>query len=131
MGSSRDVVTRWEEIPDEFVREGVRRRAFGTDNVMLVLNECSPGMDTNPHVHDFDQIALILQGHATYYIEDEGHEMGPGSVMLIPAGKYHHIVPKGEETVLNLDVFGPARDDLRHLYRWMSAGGGGEEGGEG
>ena len=28
----------WDEIPDEPVRPGIRRRAFGTDDVMLVLN---------------------------------------------------------------------------------------------
>jgi quercetin dioxygenase-like cupin family protein len=109
----------WDDIPDEFVREGIRRRGFGTDDCLLVMNECSPGMDRRPHVHEFDQIAMILAGRANYYVDGERSEMGPGSVLLIPAGKEHYIEPVGEEVVKNIDVFAPCRDDLRHLLGWM------------
>jgi quercetin dioxygenase-like cupin family protein len=110
---------RWEEIPDEPVRPGVRRRGFGTEGVLLVLNECEPGMDVRPHSHDFDQVAMITKGRAIYHIGDEPNEVGPGSVMLIPAGVEHYIEPVGEQTVENIDVFAPARDDYLHLIEWM------------
>lgn len=113
---------RWEEIPDEAVRPGVRRRGFGTDQCLLVMNECEPGMDLRPHVHDFDQIAMIVSGHANYYVEEEKNEMGPGSVLLIPAGKEHYIEPVGDEVVKNIDVFAPIRSDLAHLLDWMRSG---------
>jgi len=110
---------RWEDIPDEAVRPGVRRRGFGTPNCLLVMNECTPGMDVRPHVHDFDQIAMIVRGRAIYHVGDEPNEMGPGSIVLIPAGVEHHIEPVGDEVVQNIDVFTPCRDDLRHLLAWM------------
>jgi len=126
---------RWEEIPDEFVREGVRRRGFGTSACLLVMNECEPGMDVRSHVHDdFDQIAMILRGRAIYHVGDVDNEMGPGSIVLIPAGVPHSIEPVGEETVQNIDVFAPCREDLAHLLTWMQAGaatGGDVESGEG
>ena len=109
----------WDEIPDEPVRPGVRRRGFGTDRVLLVMNECEPGMDLRPHVHDFDQIAMIVSGRANYQVGDEPNEMGPGSIVLIPAGVEHYIEPIGDEVVQNIDVFAPARDDLIHLLEWM------------
>jgi hypothetical protein len=34
----------WDEIPDEPVRPGVHRRGFGTNDVMLVRNNCEPGV---------------------------------------------------------------------------------------
>jgi quercetin dioxygenase-like cupin family protein len=110
---------RWEDIPDEFVRPGVRRRGFGTLECLLVMNECEPGMDLRPHVHDFDQIALILQGRANYHVDGEKNEMGAGSILLIPAGKEHYIEPVGDEVVKNIDVFAPCREDLAHLLNWM------------
>ncbi len=110
---------RWDEIPDEPVRPGVRRRGFRTKDVLLVLNECEPGMDLRPHSHDFDQIAMITKGRAVYHVGDEPNEVGPGSVMLIPAGVEHYIEPVGEQTVENIDVFAPARDDYLHLIEWM------------
>ncbi|HZP96440.1 MAG TPA: cupin domain-containing protein [Candidatus Limnocylindria bacterium] len=114
------IATRWEDIPDELVRDGVRRRGFGNDGVLLVMNELTPGMTVFPHVHeDFDQIATIVSGTAIYYVNGVGHEVGPGSLILIPAGQPHYIEPTGTEKVLNLDVFGPARKDLIHLLDWM------------
>lgn len=109
----------WDEIPDEPVRPGVRRRGFGTADVMLVRNDCEPGMDVRPHRHEFDQIAMIAKGRAIYHIGEERNEVGPGSIMLIPAGIEHYIEPLGAETVENIDVFAPARDDYLHLLAWM------------
>jgi mannose-6-phosphate isomerase-like protein (cupin superfamily) len=118
----RAVATKWEDIPDEFARDGVRRRAFGNDGALLVMNELTPGMKTFPHVHeDFDQIATIVSGTATYYVNGVANPVGPGSLILIPAGQPHYIEPTGAEKVLNLDVFGPARKDLIHLLDWMKS----------
>lgn len=116
----RPVASSWAEIPSEDVRRGVRRRVFGTPGVMLVLNEIEPSMDVAPHVHeDFDQVALILSGRARYHVGDVAHEVGPGSVLLIPAGVPHYIEPAGEELIENLDVFAPPRTDFAHLVSWM------------
>jgi mannose-6-phosphate isomerase-like protein (cupin superfamily) len=105
----------WDDVPDEAVRPGVRRRGFGTDRVLLVMNECEP----RPHVHDFDQIAMIVSGHANYPVGEERNSMGPGSVVLIPAGVEHYIEPVGVETVQNIDIFAPARGDMIHLLDWV------------
>jgi len=114
------VATKWDDIPDEFVRDGVRRRGFGNDGALLVMNELTPGMKVFPHVHeDFDQIATIVSGTAIYYVNGVGYPVEPGSLILIPAGQPHYIEPTGTEKVLNLDVFGPARKDLLHLLDWM------------
>jgi quercetin dioxygenase-like cupin family protein len=118
----RAIATKWEDIPDEFVRDGVRRRGFGNNGALLVLNELTPGMKVFPHVHeDFDQIATIISGTAVYTVNGVAHEVGPGSLILIPAGQPHFIQPTGTEKVLNLDVFGPARKDLIHLLDWMKS----------
>ena len=115
----RGIAVDWSEVPSEPVRPGVRRRGFGTRDMLLVMNECEPGMDLRPHSHEFDQVALITKGRAIYHIGETPNEVGPGSVMLIPAGVEHYIEPLGEETVENIDVFAPARDDYLHLLEWM------------
>lgn len=118
------IATTWENIPSEDVRRGVTRRAFGTKDVILVLNQIEPEMDPAPHVHEgFDQIALIVSGQAVYHIAEQDHEVGPGSVMLIPAGQRHWIEPRGDDPVENLDVFAPARADFLHLLEWMEEAG--------
>lgn len=119
------IATRWSQIPSEEARPGVRRCALGNDDVMLVMNECEPGMELRPHAHEFDQIALIVEGTARYHVAGVAHDVGPGSVLLVPAGAEHHIEPLGTETVRNIDVFAPAREDYRHLLAWMTDTGAG------
>lgn len=109
----------WDSIPSEVVRPGVKRRAFGSRDVLLVMNDCEPGMDLKPHSHPFDQIALIVEGRAIYHVGDVANEMSAGSVVFVPAGVEHYIEPLGDEVVKNLDVFAPAREDYLHLLEWM------------
>lgn len=127
VGISPAIVANWDEIPGEDVRPGVRRRAFGTSDVILVLNDIESQMEPAPHRHDdFDQIATIVAGRAVYHVGDVGYEVGPGSLLLIPAGVEHWIEPVGDEPVENLDIFAPARADYQHLLTWMPAEGGSE-----
>lgn len=112
--------SRWSEIPSEPVRPGVRRRGFGTKDVLLVMNECEPGMELRPHTHEFDQIAMITAGTAIYHVAGVPNEVGPGSILHVPAGAEHYIEPTGGETVSNIDIFAPAREDYLHLIEWMS-----------
>lgn len=115
------VVSNWGNVPDEHVRVGVSRKGFGTDDVILVMNRIEPDMEPAPHRHEgFDQIATIVSGHARYHVGDIAHEVGPGALLLIPAGIEHWIEAVGDEVVENLDVFAPVRDDYRHLLAWMA-----------
>lgn len=112
----------WDEIPEEFVRPGVTRRGFGTPDCLVVMNHCEPGMELKPHSHNFDQIALFTQGHAIYTVGDTPHEVGPGDILLIPAGETHYCEPIGGEIVHNIDIFAPMRPDYAHLIEWMKDG---------
>lgn len=125
MGRNRHLygrVFQWRDLPREEVRPGVRRSSYATEEVMLVMNWLSPRMELGPHTHeDFDQLAYVLEGRANYYVGGVPHKMGPGSLLLVPAGKEHYIEPIGDEddTVLNLDIFIPPRMDLLHLLSYL------------
>ncbi len=110
----------WEGLPREIVRRGVERVGFRGENVLLVMNWLTPGMEVNPHSHPFEQIAYIVQGRIKFTIEDEVIEAGPGSVIHIPANAVHCGEPIGDEIVMNLDVFSPIRADYGHLVERQS-----------
>ena len=113
-------VVNWNEIPEETIRPGVRRRVYSTDEVMLCWHSLSVGMDLRPHSHaDFDQLALILAGEADYYIEDVPYRMTAGSMLLVPAGAEHYIKPLTEPCI-NLDVFAPPREDYADIARKLT-----------
>jgi quercetin dioxygenase-like cupin family protein len=113
-------VVRWEDLPLEQVRPGVQRCGYTTDGVQLVMNHVEPGMDLRPHSHDdFDQLVYIVSGLVDYYIDDVPYRMGPGSLLLVPAGAPHYVEPL--EPSLNLDIFVPPRDDFSHLADWETS----------
>lgn len=107
------------ELEQEKVREGVFRSAYATDEAMFVMNVLAKGMDLYPHVHeDFDQLAIVTAGECDYYIEDVPHRLTAGSFLFVPAGKFHHAVPRSE-VVHNMDVFFPSRPDFKHLLSYI------------
>lgn len=112
-------VLRWDDIPEEVLRPGVRRRSYSTDECMLVMNTLEPDMQLNPHVHDdVDQLVYIVDGRCNYYVDGIPHEMTGGSLMLVPAGSPHYVEPLDGPCV-NLDIFCPPRSDLAHLVSYL------------
>jgi quercetin dioxygenase-like cupin family protein len=115
-------VVNFYGLEQESVRPGVVRSGYATDDVMLVMNVLKKNMELRPHVHeDFDQLAMVTRGEANYYIDDVAHHMVEGSVLLVPAGRYHHIEPLSDE-VHNLDLFCPPRSDYAHLLDHLVRG---------
>jgi quercetin dioxygenase-like cupin family protein len=114
-------VYNWADIPSEVVRKGVSRKGFRSGNTLLVMNECHPGMDINPHSHHFEQLVYILQGRVRFHLDEEAHELGPGAMLVVPAGVRHYMEILGDEVVLNLDVFSPPRADYLHLVEYQDA----------
>ncbi|MFQ6007138.1 MAG: cupin domain-containing protein [Woeseia sp.] len=110
---------KWDELPKEVVRPGVERVGFRGDDVLMVMNWLTPGMQTNPHSHPFEQLAYIVSGKMKFVIGDDTFEAGPGSVIRIPPDVEHYGEPIGDDPVLNLDVFSPIRDDYRHLVDYQ------------
>lgn len=109
----------WNDLPREVVRKGVERVGFRGENCILVMNYATPGMDVRPHKHDFEQLAICVQGRMNYHVGDEVFEMTPGSMLRVPAHTMHYAVPLGDEVVMNLDVFAPIRSDYAHLVDYQ------------
>ncbi len=111
----------WTELPKEAVRPGVERSGFRGEQVLMVMNWLTPGMEVRPHSHPFEQLAYIVQGQMRFVVGDQVFEAGPGSVIRIPPDVEHYGEPLGNEPVLNLDVFSPIREDYKHLVEYQRA----------
>ncbi|MEO3387945.1 cupin domain-containing protein [Mesorhizobium sp. CAU 1741] len=106
---------KWEDLPNFQVREHVSRAGFRGEDVLLVMNWLEKGMTLGMHSHPFEQIALILAGRMRWTVGDETFEMGAGEVLRVPPNVPHGGIPISDETVINLDIFCPIRDDYRHI----------------
>lgn len=111
----------WDDLPEEEPRPGLRRKAYATDEVMIVWNEVSEDLELSPHSHDdFDQLAWITEGRCRFHVEDEVHELRAGSMLLVPAGKEHYLEPL-EGSCINVDIFLPPRADYLHMVSYLEA----------
>ena len=111
----------WDSLPKETVRPGVVRSGFSGDQALMVMNWLEPGMEVNPHSHPFEQLVYVVQGTMRFVIDGEEFIAGPGNLIRIPPDAKHFGEPIGDETVLNLDVFSPIREDYSHLVEYQQA----------
>jgi len=73
-----------------------------------------PGAEAPRHVHEEEQIVIVLEGEMTFDLDGDVRTMRPGDVAVIPAW-----VPHGAWTTdtscLEVDVFCPPRKSLLDL----------------
>ncbi len=101
----------WNAMEWKPVRHGIERKAFGSEHVTLALHRLLPGHEPRPHSHPHEQVVYILAGQIDFYVEGQVVRLGPGSLLVVPPNAMHHGVVVGDEPVLNLDVFTPARPE--------------------
>ena len=114
-------VRNWNELAREAVRPGVSRAAFRDEDVLMVMNWLEPGMDVRPHSHPFEQLAYVIKGRMRFVIGGEECVVEEGGLVRIPPDVEHCGEPLGNETVMNLDVFSPIREDYLHLVDYQQA----------
>ncbi len=108
----RGPAANWDEMPWDFVREGVERKLITGAGATLQLTRLMPGHEPRPHSHSYEQIAYILSGQIDFHVGDDVTRLGPGGVLIVPPDATHWGEVVGDEPVLNLDVFTPRRTDL-------------------
>ena len=106
-----------DALPRETLFGGsLARTAIRSDGATVTLNWLSADfVKPAPHAHPFDQLSFVFQGTLMFEIDGQEYELGPGTAILIPPNALHTAWPKGEEVVLNVDVFAPARKDYDFL----------------
>lgn len=61
----------------------------GSDGSQIVLWECPAGGVSPPHQHDFDEWAIVIEGHYEGVHGGQPVTLGPGDECFIPAGMLH------------------------------------------
>jgi quercetin dioxygenase-like cupin family protein len=106
----------------EFVPGLQFRPVFG-DKAMANFVSFAPHTVAPTHVHEEEQIVVVLQGEFEFQLDGESRTMRPGDVAVIPPW-----VPHGARTLdsscQEVDVFAPPRKTLVEHAR-ASAGQGG------
>lgn len=95
------------------MREKVDMKCFQGMNMTVQYAKITSGHSISPHAHEYEQIAMILQGECDFYVDGVAYPLHSGCIMSIPSMAEHYIQAKGEEPVINVDIFFPKREDRK------------------
>ena len=89
---------------------GVQIQTSACLEMMLSLVTFEPNSVVQPHSHPHEQVGMVLEGRAHFFVGEEDRVLGPGDMYRIPGGVKHHVVAL-DNTVRALDIFHPIRED--------------------
>lgn len=84
-------------------------------DVAIGLSAIPAGLGTEEHFHPAEEIAMVLSGRATIYMDDVPYEVGPGSVIYTPSMVRHRTQVTNDEIYLSWWMYAPAGSESRWL----------------
>lgn len=91
----------------------IRARTFWGENMLLAVVDLDGGSLLPNHNHPHEQGGIVIKGELEFTIAGETRLLRPGDVYIIP-GNVEHSVKVGEQDAQVMDIFTPAREDLKY-----------------
>lgn len=82
----------------------VNGEALGTAVTVLTYGNDEPGTGPPLHVHPYDEIFVVQQGMARFFVGDEVIDAEAGDVVLGPAAVPHRFINLGPGRLQTLDI---------------------------
>jgi sugar lactone lactonase YvrE/quercetin dioxygenase-like cupin family protein len=108
----RDLQDAPDIAPDRWGVPGLEQRVMLHDeNLMVVWLRIPPGTEFPLHSHPHVQIGFQVSGRSELTGENGTVEIGPGTAYMFAPNEVHGSRAIGDEPVIQLDAFHPARED--------------------
>jgi quercetin dioxygenase-like cupin family protein len=101
-----------DECSTHTIFPGVTIRTCAAAKMMLSYVVLEPHAVVEEHSHPHEQVGMLLEGRARFFIGGEEKVLQKGDMWLIPGNVKHRVVAL-EERVVALDIFTPVREDYR------------------
>jgi quercetin dioxygenase-like cupin family protein len=101
-----------EECGRHTIFPGVHIRTCAAEKMMLSLVDLEPNSVVEEHAHPHEQVGMLLEGRAVFYIGAEHKTLGPGDFYRIPGNVRHRVVVL-DRPAKALDIFYPVREEYR------------------
>jgi mannose-6-phosphate isomerase-like protein (cupin superfamily) len=98
--------------PEERLTQALIDHTSGakTCTIYCIKTPAGSGSPAGLHTHEVDQIFYILKGIMSIEIEKEEYEVGPGTIVIFPAGVPHRNWNGGREPTVHLAFNTPMPD---------------------
>ena len=105
---------RWKDIPKDYHGAYCDVKVVTGDRLQLCLAEIWTPGEYVMHHHPPEQFGYLLRGQLQMVVGDEEKMIGPGDLWHAPPDVIHGGKIIGDESIVFLDIFTPARDDLQN-----------------
>ena len=85
-------------------RGSVSGEALATQVTILAYGNDEPGVGPRLHVHPYDEVFVVQQGRARFFIGDQIIDAEAGETVLGPAGLPHRFINLGPGRLQTLDI---------------------------
>ena len=117
--STREVeIIRVDELPFSNIAREFVGEDHGGVGICAILVEAPPGRGPSLHKHPYDEVLITQEGTVTFFLGDEQREIGPGQVVVVPAGQWHGFVNSGDGPLRQIDIHVNAGFETE----WLEAG---------
>jgi mannose-6-phosphate isomerase-like protein (cupin superfamily) len=85
----------------------IARELVGAEHnsgLCVIFVDAEPGRGPSLHTHPYEEVLIILEGHATLDDGEGRREVSAGDVVLIPPGRPHGFVNSGEGRLRQIDI---------------------------
>jgi quercetin dioxygenase-like cupin family protein len=101
-----------DECARHTIFPGVHIRTCACEKMMVSLAELAAGSVVEEHAHPHEQVGLVLEGKAVFFIGGEEKTLQPGELFRIPGNVRHRVVAL-DRPVKVIDIFYPVREEYR------------------
>tara|TARA_B100000745_G_scaffold183935_1_gene120576 strand:- start:378 stop:728 length:351 start_codon:yes stop_codon:yes gene_type:complete len=99
----------WNEIPEDILIGGIKRRIVTGEKVMLGKMHFPKGSKVPSHVHESEQVTNVLEGKLLFVINGQQIVVSSGETLVIPSNVEHSA--EALEETSEIDTFSPIRTD--------------------
>ena len=89
-------VLKLDELPLSRIAREFVGAEHGDVGVCLILVDAPPGRGPGLHRHPYAELFIVQEGEATFTADGAEQQVGPGSLVVVPAGTPHKFVATGE-----------------------------------
>lgn len=104
--TTRDVrIVKLDELPSSNIAREFVGADHGDVGICAILVDAPPGMGPSLHRHPYPEVFITQEGTATFLLgEGEQREVGPGEIVVVPAGQWHGFVNSGDGPLRQIDI---------------------------
>jgi quercetin dioxygenase-like cupin family protein len=92
-------VMRQDELPFSRISREFVGADHGDVGVCLILVDAPPGRGPGLHRHPHAELFLVQEGAATFTADGAERAVGPGDLVVVPAGTPHKFLATGESNL--------------------------------